>query len=803
MGSHELLTHDESRATGNTSTETATALHRHAMDLYQRYQSGGGIDALEEAVSLNRKVLEICPTGHPDRSSYLNDLGNCMWCRYESKAVLGDLEEAIFLHQQALELYPVGHPDRSSSLKYLVNCIQCRYESQKALGDLQEAIYLLQQALELNPVEHTYRSSSLMHLAACMKCRYEALGTLGDLEDAISLYEEALELCPAGHPDRSACLMHLATCMQCRYDSLGGMEDLQEAISLFQQALDMCSPGSEMQTTVAEKLDLSLQDKFRQTNLRSDEVQMLKLQQALPHIASHQPSATPSIITPAAKRLIDDAVQDISHTIPPRLLDTETGILLTREKIIDQFYASEEYQTLGTYLAQQGGKYNDQHSNPKHTQSIATYFKYATLSHRWGSTEPTLGDVLGNGSVYEMPATEGLTKLKKFCHAAADHGYPWAWTDTCCIDKTNSVELQQAIGSMYLWYQKSGLTIVHLSDVSPSSSSGALTGSIWFKRGWTLQELLAPNNILFYTSDWSPYMKSTAPNHKGDDVVLKELAWATGIASEHITQFHAGVDDARERLQWATGRRTTQAEDLAYSLFGVFDIHLPVLYGEGKEKSLGRLLQEVLSRSHDVSILHWFGEQSSLHSCFPASITYYQPLPRIQPDVTSVGIQRALSRLQRLMSTDDALKVFNHFTQLFRASFANHTLSLPCVVHQVRVVKLRQSHLKNHTYEVHAVGLRSVQMIIPDVLKETTETAKLPYVLVRPWDRKIIDYNEQDRVMAGYKTLMALEQPFLALVLQRLPEGEYKRICTSRFIVVRTDDPASIVNSRIEMLDIV
>ncbi|KAG6326170.1 hypothetical protein ID866_12919 [Astraeus odoratus] len=203
-----------------------------------------------------------------------------------------------------------------------------------------------------------------------------------------------------------------------------------------------------------------------------------------------------------------------------------------------------------------------------------------------------------------MLPTDCLVKLQKFCDTAAHHGYSWAWSDTCCIDRTNSVELQEAIGSMFSWYHQSALTIVHLADVSPSCV-GALSNSVWLQRGWTLQELLAPHTMLFYTQDWELYMNSTAPNHKKDAIIVKELAHATGISSDHLTNFHASMDNARSKLQWAASHHTTRAEDNAYSLFGIFDLHLPVLYGEGKEKSLGRLLQEILSQSQDISILYW------------------------------------------------------------------------------------------------------------------------------------------------------------------------------------------------------
>ena len=157
---------------------------------------------------------------------------------------------------------------------------------------------------------------------------------------------------------------------------------------------------------------------------------------------------------------------------------------------------------------------------------------------------------------------------------------------------------------MFSWYRLSALTLVHLADVS---DTGGLTSSEWFKRGWTLQELLAPHAMLFFTRDWSLYRHSSL-NHKEDRAILGELQQATGITSRHLTDFHPGVDNARSRLQWASTRSTTRPEDMAYSLLGVFDLHIPVLYGESAERALGHLLAEVISKSSDTSISDWVGQ---------------------------------------------------------------------------------------------------------------------------------------------------------------------------------------------------
>ncbi|KAI6006744.1 hypothetical protein EDC04DRAFT_2582882, partial [Pisolithus marmoratus] len=197
------------------------------------------------------------------------------------------------------------------------------------------------------------------------------------------------------------------------------------------------------------------------------------------------------------------------------------------------------------------------------------------LSHRWESREPLLRDIEGT-SIYDMDGGDGLGKLQQFCALALRRGFLWAWSDTCCVDKDSSAKLQEAIGSMFSWYRSSSLTLVHLCDVS---NTGSLVDSAWFERGWTLQELLASHTVLFYTHDWSLYMNRDVPNHKTDPALLEEVEKATGIETQHLMDFYPGLDNARSKFHWASRCRTTRPEDIAYSLFGIFKVHLLIFYG--------------------------------------------------------------------------------------------------------------------------------------------------------------------------------------------------------------------------------
>jgi hypothetical protein len=218
--------------------------------------------------------------------------------------------------------------------------------------------------------------------------------------------------------------------------------------------------------------------------------------------------------------------------------------------------------------------------------------QYAILSHRWEAEELTLKD-LTDGTGKGMA---GYNKIQ-FCGQQAQRdGLQYFWVDTCCIDKSNAVELQEAINSMFRWYQNASKCYVYLSDVSTRKRKAsdrlskhiwesAFRSSKWFTRGWTLQELLAPACVEFFSKDWEQL---------GDKKSLeRQVHEITGIAllalqGAPLSQF--GVD---ERLSWAESRQTTRKEDKVYSLLGIFDVYMPLIYGEGENNALVRLREEI------------------------------------------------------------------------------------------------------------------------------------------------------------------------------------------------------------------
>ncbi|KAG2152802.1 hypothetical protein DEU56DRAFT_977193 [Suillus clintonianus] len=525
----------------------------------------------------------------------------------------------------------------------------------------------------------------------------------------------------------------------------------------------------------------------------------------------------------------DDAIRQAIHAqlddAPLRLLDTTSGLLCDREAQICAFKLSTEYKGLLSLII----KHADIRME-RIKEVVAFYFRCVMLSHRWEGKEPLLQDIKDK-VVYKLNPVNGIVKLQSFCKTARDTGYRWAWIDTCCIDQNNNVELQKSLNSMFIWYRHSALTIVYLSDVVPSSKSGALARSAWNTRGWTLPEFLAPEIVLFYQRDWSLYLDDHSHNHKESFIIMGELEDATGIDAHTLVTFRPGMTGAREKLRWASTRVTTVQEDVAYSLFGVFGIHLPAIYGEKKQNALGRLLQEIVAQSGDITALDWVGTSSEFNSCLPADITSYTALPSTLPPLSEDYIQSSVSWLQNTVDIDAALKLYSLLDNLGAPRFANRRLRLPCIA--FTVTEVRRSRAQDQeacfAYEVKASGLRDLLFTTEDKLvqfsraKPTLQT----FLLVRPWDPYLlelpefadnpqnmdnwsvrgsmvhdtfsmfsgetgpIDFQSKPRAL---RLIVRLGQPFGAFLLARQRGGEYRRIASDRNIIAQVKDVAGSIH---------
>ncbi|KAK0715059.1 heterokaryon incompatibility protein-domain-containing protein [Lasiosphaeris hirsuta] len=242
--------------------------------------------------------------------------------------------------------------------------------------------------------------------------------------------------------------------------------------------------------------------------------------------------------------------------------------------------------------------------------------KYAILSHTWGDEELLFEDMATpeKRSVAALSKPEGFAKMWSSCAMAKVKGFEYIWIDTCCIDKSSSAELSEAINSMFKWYALSELCLAYISDYggdeaaareAPSSRydasylnpPGSFTGSRWFTRGWTLQELIAPMTVAFCNRNWE---------YIGDRSSLAE-AYTRAVSGEPAVNLIRLKEDLTAvsiaaRMSWASDRVTTRDEDIAYCLLGIFNVNMPLLYGEG-DKAFLRLQEEIIKNPFDQSIL--------------------------------------------------------------------------------------------------------------------------------------------------------------------------------------------------------
>lgn len=261
---------------------------------------------------------------------------------------------------------------------------------------------------------------------------------------------------------------------------------------------------------------------------------------------------------------------------------------------------------------------------------------YAILSHTWiKGQEVTLQAMEAGG-----PARDGLEGWRNnvaCCERAAQDGWRYVWVDTCCIDKTNSVELSEAINSMFRWYEEAVVCYAYLADVSEKvvllteiysemhrqemKDQEQMTGhhidthntrkldrlraierhcfakSRWFERGWTLQELLAPRAFLFFNKNWD--LLGTRES------LVDEIYEVTDIDKVYLLKHGAfRTASVATIFSWVARRETERIEDQSYSLLGLFGIHMPLIYGEG-HAAFQRLQMQILQDRDDETIFAW------------------------------------------------------------------------------------------------------------------------------------------------------------------------------------------------------
>lgn len=231
---------------------------------------------------------------------------------------------------------------------------------------------------------------------------------------------------------------------------------------------------------------------------------------------------------------------------------------------------------------------------------------YAILSHRWGLDRDEVSFNEIDSDAAESKKKKGYAKILSCCRQALKDNISYIWIDTCCIDKSSSSELSEGINSMYSWYGRATVCYAYLEDVlsaeDPRAKGSSFRRSVWFTRGWTLQELIAPACVVFFAHDWVELGSKTSLADVIEDI--------TKVEEKALIRTVGYKVSVAKRMSWAAKRQTARVEDRAYSLMGIFGVHLPAIYGEGS-RAFTRLQTEILRVSNDHSIFAWQGNKTS------------------------------------------------------------------------------------------------------------------------------------------------------------------------------------------------
>ena len=482
----------------------------------------------------------------------------------------------------------------------------------------------------------------------------------------------------------------------------------------------------------------------------------------------------------------------VSH-MPRIVIDTTTGQLCNRTQIAEAFETLPIFNELVSSMTtkvDEGRIWNE----------VMRFYKYVMLSHKWQDGEPLFRKV-EHLTVYELEVSPTNMKLRSFCSLVSSLGFRWAWSDTCCIDKDNNVVLQESLVAMFSWYHDSSLTLVYLRDVpSELQEPGGLRGSIWNTRVWTYQEYLAATRVQFYTRDWKPYLGSTLSNHKESPTIISEMELASQVSAEQAAALQPGLDRVREKLSLASRRQTTHAEDIAYSLLGIFNVAMPIIYGEGT-RAVGRLLEHVLTGSGDATILAWTGTAGDYHSCLPKDLTVYEEVvpPHIPALMETAELNRTVMELRlSLPDLSLATTLYDQLNKLPMPAMTSSRLRLPGIVSRVTDVV----HISGPDPETQAHIFSAKTVLFGDVEMKTTTgviaTKKL--YLVHPWIHPLLDQLEElphdetevDMTISALWLLACLRQPFGGLLLEKVSRVDHKRVAADSLIITRIHEDVTL-----------
>ena len=421
------------------------------------------------------------------------------------------------------------------------------------------------------------------------------------------------------------------------------------------------------------------------------------------------------------KTAIKEAIQDAIHNSPRVLINTMSGRLLQKSEQADAFELLPVFNKLVSSMTTRIDR-------TRIEQDVAEYYRYGMFSHKWEASEPLFKDVMGK-DVYGLSDTLTHEKLKMFCKIIRDDELNWAWSDTCCINQEDPTVLQEALVSMFKWYEGSALTVVYLRDVPLRR----LVESVWNSRAWTLQEYHASKVVRFYNGDWTLYKNLGTPNHKDSPEIVAEMEEATWIQASALMALRPGLEDIREKLRLASTRQSTRVEDAAYSLFGIFSVSLPAVYGEGNQ-ALGRLLAQLLTSSGDTSILAWTGKSGGFNSCLPSKISVFNQLPTSHIPLSTASEETIAGRSRNSsLNITSVTRLYNQLDGLPVPSFLGKRMKLPCLAFKLGPLSVTRSR-SSQVFRAQTVALG-----VAEIKTEVDLSQLSPLYLIHPWIDFLLD----------------------------------------------------------------
>ncbi|KAH7924664.1 hypothetical protein BV22DRAFT_1195750 [Leucogyrophana mollusca] len=499
-----------------------------------------------------------------------------------------------------------------------------------------------------------------------------------------------------------------------------------------------------------------------------------------------------------AEAAIDAVVGRVLRDAPFHLFHTIKEKLYSESELVSTFRGSSDYKCLLGLQTRQ-----ETILTSVIEATVTRYFQYAMLSHKWEDDEPLYEHV---SSTPQLPRKPG--------------------------DKTNSTELQRSISSMFSWYRNSAITVVYLSDVT-TRSLDALMQSAWFYRGWTLQELLAPRVIRFYKKDWTPYTEGSVANDKEVEGMLQSLEAVTGVDRESLTRFTPGRGNARQKMAWASKRKTKWKEDMAYCLMGIFDVSIAVQYGDSeKDLVFGRLMAAIFGHpdSGDLSPADWVGPQSKFNSGLPAHPSCFLGAQWRLPAGILWGMQQPLkpqslelSLRSKPVTTELLRRAHAHIAQMqsdFEKSLepqlgANSKLMISCTRYAVGSVTLLRHDQVGGRYHhrILAGGLYEFEIHTTGQLDRVSDQP-CPYMVARIWGGSdlgfmrtpknwVLDKLHTEELVP--RATHKLFEPFVAILLVQTSDraaGPYRRIPTIGPIVARATKLDILQTPTVSALDV-